>query len=252
VGSEEMDGEIEQARAALAGREPGEVLAWAAERYAPRIALATAFGPEGCVLIDLVARQRLPIPIFTLDTGLLFPETQALLRRLEKRYGLEVRSVTPAQSVEEQARAHGDRLWERDPGRCCALRKIEPLRNALRGLLAWVTGIRRDQTPERATARAVERDARFGIVKLNPLAAWSEAEVWDYVRRHEVPVNALHGSGYRSIGCVPCTTPVAPGEHARAGRWRGQGRSECGLHAASRREPFTLQRKEGNPDVATR
>lgn len=212
------------------GRSPGEILGWAAERYAPRVALATAFGPESCVLIDVIARERLKVSIFTLDTGLLFPETYALWRRLEERYGLAIRSLRPAQGVEDQARAHGDRLWVRDPGRCCELRKVEPLRNALSGLDAWVTGIRREQTPERATARTVERDARFGIVKINPLAAWRESDVWNYVRAHEVPVNALHAQGYRSIGCVPCTTPVAAGEDARAGRWRGQAKSECGLH----------------------
>lgn len=212
------------------GRSPGEILGWAAERYAPRIALATAFGPESCVLIDVIARERLPISIFTLDTGLLFPETYALWRRLEERYGLQIRSLQPQQSVEQQARAHGDRLWVRDPGRCCELRKVEPLRSALSGLDAWITGIRRDQTPERATARTVERDARFGVVKINPLAAWSEGDVWEYVRARDVPVNALHANGYRSIGCLPCTTPVTAGEDARAGRWRGQARNECGLH----------------------
>lgn len=214
----------------LEGRSPGEILGWAAERYAPRVALATAFGPESCVLIDLIARERLKVSIFTLDTGLLFPETYALWRRLEGRYRLAIRSVAPQQGVEQQARAHGDRLWERDPGRCCELRKVEPLRGVLSGLDAWITGIRRDQTPERATARAVERDARFGIVKINPLAAWSEGDVWEYVRAYEVPVSALHARGYRSIGCVPCTTPVTAGEDPRAGRWRGQAKSECGLH----------------------
>jgi len=216
----------------LEGRPPGEILAWAAERYAPRVALATAFGPEGCVLIELIGRARLPIPIFTLDTGLLFPETQALWRLLERRHGLVIRAVPPSRTVEEQARSHGDRLWERDPARCCELRKVEPLRGALRGLDAWITGIRRDQTPERAASRVLERDPRFGIVKLNPLASWSEADVWDSVRRHDVPVSELHARGYRSIGCWPCTTPVGAGEPARAGRWRGQARSECGLHVA--------------------
>jgi phosphoadenosine phosphosulfate reductase len=215
------------------GREsawPRELLGRAARRYAPRIALATAFGPESCVLIDWIARDRLEIPVFSLDTGLLFAETQALWRRLEERYGLQIRSVVPAESVPEQARTRGERLWERDPGRCCELRKVEPLRRVLEGLDAWITGIRRDQTFGRAAARAVERDRRFGLVKINPLVDWSDADVWAYVRAHDVPVNELHARGYRSIGCMPCTTPVKGGEDARAGRWRGQQQKECGLH----------------------
>ena len=136
-----------------------------------RITFATGFGAEGCVLIDLVARHRLPIDLFTLDTGLLFPETYALWRRLEARYGVVIRAVRPLESVEEQARSHGDRLWERDPDACCGLRKVEPLRSALRGFDAWITAIRRDQTPERASAGIIERDSRYGLVKVNPLAA---------------------------------------------------------------------------------
>jgi phosphoadenylyl-sulfate reductase (thioredoxin) len=216
------------------GREsasPRELLGRAARRYAPRIALATAFGPESCVLIDWIARDRLEIEVFSLDTGLLFTETHALWRRLEQRYGLRIRRVVPAESVEEQARSRGERLWERDPGRCCELRKVEPLRGVLAGLDAWVTGIRREQTSGRARTRAVERDRRFGLVKINPLVDWSESDVWGYVRAHDVPVSELHARGYRSIGCVPCTTPVAEGEDARAGRWRGKERQECGLHA---------------------
>ncbi len=218
---------VEGERASTSAR---ELLGRAARRYAPRIALATAFGPETCVLINWIARDRLELDVFSLDTGLLFAETHALWRRIEERYGLRIRSVVPAESVEQQARTRGERLWERDPGRCCELRKLEPLQHLLAGLDAWVTGIRREQTSARAPARAVERDRRFGIVKINPLVDWSEAEVWAYVRAHDVPVSELHARGYRSIGCMPCTTPVAPVEDARAGRWRGQGRTECGLH----------------------
>ncbi len=225
--------EIAAAAAALEGRPPGEILAWAADRFAPRVTLATSFGPEGCVLVDLIARRRLPIDVFTLDTGLLFPETRALWRRLEERYGLTIRGVRPAQTVEEQAARHGDRLWEREPDRCCGLRKVAPLREALAGFDAWVSAIRRDQTPERARTRAVEADLRFGLVKVNPLAGWTAEQVWAYVRAHDVPTNPLHQRGYPSIGCVPCTTPVAPGEDARAGRWRGRAKKECGLHWAN-------------------
>jgi len=240
------EGEIEIIEAAgrLEGRPPSEILSWAAERFAPRLTFATGFGAEGCVLLDLIARHRLPVDVFTLDTGLLFPETYTLWRRLEERYGLAIRAVRPAQSVEQQAAVHGERLWERAPDRCCDLRKVEPLVEALRGFDAWITAIRRDQTADRGAARPVEVDARFGLVKVSPLLGWTSADVWSYVRAHDVPVNALHARGYPSIGCWPCTSAVRPGEEARAGRWRGRGKTECGLHVrpADRALALNLQR----------
>ena len=227
--------EIADAAGAMEGRSPADVLAWAAGRFAPRITFATAFGPEGCVLVDLIARHHLPIDVFTLDTGLLFPETHALWRRLEERYGLTIRAVRPELSVEAQATVHGAALWERMPDRCCGIRKVAPLRRALSGFDAWITSIRRDQTSDRSVARVVEWDLRFGLVKVNPLAGWTSEDVQRYVRVHRVPVNPLHARGYPSIGCMPCTTAVAPGEALRTGRWRGREKTECGLHA---RLPF--------------
>jgi phosphoadenylyl-sulfate reductase (thioredoxin) len=218
----------------LEGRSPADVLAWAAGRFAPRIAFATAFGAEGCVLVDLIARHHLPIDVFTLDTGLLFPETYALWKRLEERYGLPIRAVRPELSLGAQAARHGDALWERAPDRCCEIRKVAPLRRALAGYDAWVTSIRRAQTSERAAARVVEPDPLFGLVKVNPLAGWTADDVQRYVRVHQVPVNPLHARGYPSIGCMPCTSAVAPGEAPRSGRWRGLGKSECGLHSRPR------------------
>jgi len=224
--------EIADPAGALEGRSPADVLAWAAGRFAPRITFATAFGAEGCVLVDLIARHHLAIDVFTLDTGLLFPETYALWRRLEERYGLTIRAVRPADA---QAAVHGAALWERMPDRCCEIRKVAPLRRALSGFDAWITSIRRDQTSDRAVARVVEWDLRFGLVKVNPLAGWTSEDVQRYVRVHRVPVNPLHARGYPSIGCMPCTTAVAAGEAPRAGRWRGREKTECGLHA---RLPF--------------
>jgi len=227
--------EIADPAGALEGRSPADVLAWAAGRFAPRITFATAFGAEGCVLVDLIARHHLAIDVFTLDTGLLFPETYALWRRLEERYGLTIRAVRPELSVDAQAAVHGAALWERMPDRCCEIRKVAPLRRALSGFDAWITSIRRDQTSDRAVARVVEWDLRFGLVKVNPLAGWTSEDVQRYVRVHRVPVNPLHARGYPSIGCMPCTTAVAAGEAPRAGRWRGREKTECGLHA---RLPF--------------
>jgi phosphoadenosine phosphosulfate reductase len=249
IGPPFEDAEIQDAAQALEGRTPLEILSWASARFAPRIALATAFGAEGCVLLDLIGRHRLPIDAFTLDTGLLFPETIALWRESEARHGVRVRAVRPDQSVEEQAGSEGERLWEHAPDRCCELRKVIPLGRELVGLDAWITSVRREQTGVRATARVVERDARFGLVKVNPLAAWSSAEVWEYLRANDVPYNSLHDRGYPSVGCIPCTGKVAPGEDARAGRWRGKEKTECGLHTrptdAGEGWTLTLLRKRG-------
>ena len=207
-----------------------EILRRAAMRFAPRLTFATGFGPEGCVIIDLIGRHRLPVDVFTLDTGLFFPETYALCRTLEARYAITIRQVSPAQSVDGQARTHGPALWQRDPDTCCALRKLAPLREELARFDAWITGIRRDQTPDRAGARALEHDERFGLAKVNPLVGWSVDEVWAYLKAHDVPTNPLHDLGYPSIGCAPCTSAVGKGEDQRAGRWRGLAKTECGLH----------------------
>jgi len=214
----------------LEGETPAEILRWASLHIGPKLTFATGFGAEGCVIIDLIARNDLPIDVFTLDTGLLFPETYDLWRRLEAKYGIVIRPVRPAQSVDEQAAAHGPALWERDPDQCCELRKVAPLRNALSGFDAWITAIRRDQTAERAYARVVENDRKFGLLKINPLVTWTHDDVWGHLYAHDVPFNALHEQGYPSIGCHPCTAAVLPGEDARAGRWRGKSKKECGLH----------------------
>ena len=224
------ESELARRAAELEGRPAADVLRWAVERYAHRLTFATGFGPEGCVLVDLIGRERLPIDLFTLDTGLLFEETHALWRGLEKRYGLKIRRVTPEPTLDAQAQAHGDRLWQRAPDRCCAIRKVAPLEAELARVDAWVTAIRRDQTPQRAGAQVVEWDAKFGIAKINPLVGWTKQDVWRHVVEHDVPYNPLHDLGYPSIGCRPCTSPVLPGENDRAGRWRGSVKTECGLH----------------------
>ena len=215
-----------------------DALRLASERFAPRLVMATAFGLEGCVLIDIIGRNRLPVDIFTLDTGLFFEETYTLWSKLEERYGLRVRAVRPEISLSEQASRFGEALWERDPDRCCELRKVLPLRAALEGAEAWISALRRDQTPERANAPLVGLDEKFGLVKINPLVEWTTRDVWEYVREHDVPFNPLHEQGYPSIGCMPCTSPVRPGEDPRAGRWRGSTKTECGMH--DRPSPLVL------------
>jgi phosphoadenosine phosphosulfate reductase len=218
--------EIPALAAALEGRPPEEILGAVAPRFPRWIALANSFGAEDCVLVDVIARAGLGVGVFTLDTGFLFPETYELWRRLEERYRIAIRAVRPAPAP-QPAPLHP---WERDPDACCDARKVRPLQAALAELGAWVTGIRRDQTPERASAKVLEWDARFGLAKVNPLAAWTSEDVWAYVRRYAVPTNPLHERGFASIGCAPCTTPVKPGEDPRAGRWRGREKTECGLH----------------------
>ena len=214
----------------LEGRSTVEVLQWAVEQYAPRLTFATGFGPEGCVIIDLIGRHRLAIDVFTLDTGLLFPETYELWRHLEEWSGVQIRAVRPSLSVGDQATVHGDRLWEKRPEQCCEMRKVVPLKAELKNVDAWISAIRREQTPQRATALVAEWDSKFDIVKINPLVRWTKQEIWDYLRKHEVPYNPLHDQGYPSIGCSPCTSPIQPGEDDRAGRWRGTDKTECGLH----------------------
>ncbi|HVO18967.1 MAG TPA: phosphoadenylyl-sulfate reductase [Anaeromyxobacter sp.] len=211
----------------LEGAPPEEILAAAAARHPGRIALACSFGAEDCLLVDVVARAKLAVEVFTLDTGVLFPETYALWRELEARYGLAIRAERAALAAVDPARPPP---WEVDPDACCNARKVIPLRAALARLSAWATGIRRDQTPDRARARVIEWDGRFGLEKVNPLAAWSGEQVLEELRRRSVPVNPLHARGYASIGCAPCTSPVRPGEDPRAGRWRGREKTECGLH----------------------
>ena len=212
------------------GASPEAVLYWAAGRFGDEVALATGFGAEGCVLIDMLARVAPRMRVFYLDTELLFPESYALAERLRARYGVRFERRATRLSLAAQANLHGERLWERDPEECCRLRKVEPLREMLAGLRAWVTAIRREQTPARAGAGVVERDAKFGLVKINPLAGWSARDVWGYIFEHDVPYSPLHDLNYASVGCVPCTTPVRIGEDPRAGRWRGTGKTECGLH----------------------
>lgn len=230
LGQETTDEGLRAFADAFEGAPPEVVLGWAFEEFGDEVALATGFGAEGCVLVDALARVRPGARIFYLDTELLFPQTYALVERLSARYGVRFERRATRLSLEAQAGLYGERLWERDPGECCRLRKVEPLREVLAGLRAWVTAIRRGQTPARARARIVERDAQFGLVKINPLAAWSARDVWDYIAEHDVPYNPLHDLGYPSIGCTPCTTPVRIGEDPRAGRWRGTVKTECGLH----------------------
>jgi phosphoadenosine phosphosulfate reductase len=170
------------------------------------------------------------VRVFNLETGYQFPETLELRERLKERYGLEVELVRPELTVAEYEERQGGPLYRRRPEQCCHDRKIAPLRRALAGYDAWVSAIRRDQTADRALAAVVQWDAKFGLVKVNPLLSWTRKDVWKFLLAHEVPYNPLHDRGYPSIGCWPCTQPVTGGADERAGRWAGTDRKECGLH----------------------
>jgi phosphoadenosine phosphosulfate reductase len=199
--------------------------------HAGRVALACSFGgPSGMALLDLTLRIDPSVPVYYLDTGLLFPETLALVERVASRYAVTPIAVRPELSVEAQAERYGEALWSTDPDRCCALRKVAPNRAFLRTFDAWLTGIRRTQSTTRSDLDPVQTDAD-GIYKVSPLYDWTDDDVWDYVNANGVPVNALHSEGYPSIGCFPCTRPVAAGEGHRDGRWTGFAKTECGLHA---------------------
>lgn len=212
-----------------------EILGWCWERFGKRAAIGTSFQGAGLVVIHHARELGLDFPVFTIDTGLLFPETLALKAALEERYGFEIESLKPEQSVAGQEAEHGPALWARHPDTCCTLRKVIPLQNKLAALDVWITGVRRQQSETRERTRIIEiykfdvlRDRH--IIKLNPMAGWSREEVREFLRKHGIPQNPLLEQGYRSIGCMPCTRPVAEGESERAGRWTGFDKSECGIH----------------------
>jgi len=211
------------------------ILRWAWERFGQRAAIGTSFQGAGLVMIDLARRSNLTFPVFTLDTGLLFPETLKLKRRLEDYFGFPIEGIEPDLTVEAQADAQGPELWKTNPDLCCTMRKVLPLQGKLGDLDCWITGLRREQSDTRADIGIVEVyifDETTGreIVKLNPMANWSRDKVWNYIREQKIPYNPLHDQGYRSIGCWPCTRKTANGENERAGRWTGFNKVECGIH----------------------
>jgi phosphoadenosine phosphosulfate reductase len=199
-----------------------ELLAWAADEFGDRLCLTCSWQRQSSALVHMVSELDLDVDVVELDTLVLFPETYETRDRLVERYGLNLKSFRPIDPI--------DRLWETDPDRCCGIRKVEPLERALAGYDAWITGIRREQSPTRANAQKVEWSERYGVWKVQPLVDWDAKRVQAYLHVNEVPYNPLHDRGYPSIGCTHCTRPVAAGEDERAGRWAGSGKLECGIH----------------------
>jgi phosphoadenosine phosphosulfate reductase len=193
--------------------------------------MATAFGPEGCVLLHMLAEIDPRTRVFNLDTGYQFSETLELRDRIAARYGIEVELVRAESSVADYEAAHGGPVHAVDTDRCCRDRKLIPLRSAVEGYDAWISAIRADQSGHRARARVVGWDAKFGLVKVNPLLHWTKRDVWAFIVTNNVPYNPLHDQGFPSIGCWPCTRAVTADGDDRAGRWAGQAKTECGLHS---------------------
>jgi phosphoadenosine phosphosulfate reductase len=208
-----------------------EIVAEAVDHYRGRLAVSCSFGgASGMVLVDMALKADPSVAVIYVDTDFLFPETYATVKAVEQRYGIKALAFRSAVSVAAQEHLHGPALWERDPDACCAIRKVEPMRTALANFDAYLTGLRRDQSETRRETPLVQWDAKFALLKINPLASWTERDVWSYIMKHDLPYNPLHDQGYPSIGCTNCTRAVLPGEDPRAGRWSGTGKIECGLH----------------------
>ncbi len=218
----------ERAAAELGGAGAEDIVRWAFDVFGDEICVASSM--QDAVLVHLAASARPGVPVVFLDTGYHFAETIGTRDTVAAAYPIDLRNVTPRRSVAEQDAEHGEALYARDPDRCCALRKVEPLERALAPFAAWMTGIRRDDAPTRDGVPVVQWDAKRSMVKVNPLAAWTLDDLVAYAGEHDVPVNPLFHAGYLSIGCAPCTRPVDPGQDPRAGRWAGFGKTECGLH----------------------
>jgi phosphoadenosine phosphosulfate reductase len=216
-----------------------ELILAAYERFGDRLCLTCSWQKQSSVLVHMVSELGIDIDVVELDTHLFFRETYETRELLVERYGLQlIRPEIP--TIAEQHRREGPNLWERHPDRCCEIRKVEPLLRALEPYDAWISGIRRDQSPSRAGTPKLQWSERYRVWKVHPLADWDERRVWAYVAVNDIPYNPLHDAGYRSIGCIPCTRPTRPDEEERAGRWAGSDKLECGIHVDT-------QAREGSP-----
>ncbi|MCB0928323.1 MAG: phosphoadenylyl-sulfate reductase [Mycobacterium sp.] len=228
----------ERGAAELDGASAEELLRWTDETFGGfvgaggRSGYVVASNMQDAVLVDLAAKVRPGVDILFLDTGYHFAETIGTRDAVETVYDVHVLNVTPELTVAQQDERYGKDLFARDAGACCGMRKVEPLSRFLRGYSAWVTGIRRVESPTRANAPLISFDEGFGLIKINPLAAWSDEQLQDYIDEHGILVNTLVDEGYPSIGCAPCTAKPAPGADPRSGRWAGQTKTECGLHVS--------------------
>ncbi|SFM03941.1 phosphoadenylyl-sulfate reductase [Salibacterium qingdaonense] len=223
--------DINEVNNTLEGKSARDVIRWSYDNYGDDLVYACSFGAEGMVLIDLISKVKPDATIAFLDTDFHFKETYELIDRVKERYpSLNIKMLRPKWTPQEQAEQVGDRLWETNPDQCCAIRKLEPLENELSNYHAWMSGLRREQSPSRKNTQFVNQDNRFNSVKICPLIHWTWDDVWMYIKAFDLPYNELHDQNYPSIGCIQCTSQVLEGEDLRSGRWSGQGKTECGLH----------------------
>ncbi|SET68038.1 phosphoadenylylsulfate reductase (thioredoxin) [Oceanobacillus limi] len=210
-----------------------DVIKWAYNVYEDKIVYSCSFGAEGIVLIDLISKVNPRAKIIFLDTHLHFNETYKLIEKIKNKYPkLKIKMVEPSLSLQQQAKDHGESLWERNPNMCCHIRKIKPLEEELSKVDAWFSGLRREQSLERSKTEYVNRDDKFQRVKICPLIHWTWEDIWDYITLNNLPYNELHDLNYPSIGCAMCTLPVPDGKDSRSGRWANFNKNECGLHQA--------------------
>lgn len=221
---------VEDLNARYHGRSAEALLDWATEHFGDEIVLTCSFGgAAGMVLLDMIVGLGRSTPVVFLDTDLLFPETYALADEVDRRYGITVERRRPVISLDQQEHQHGPQLYAHNPDKCCAMRKVAPLADALRPYSAWISGIRRDQSSTRANTELFQWNTRYELLKISPLAYWTERDVWTYIHKHDVPYNKLLDQGYRSLGCAPCTQASSSSD-SRAGRWAGFTKTECGIH----------------------
>ena len=238
--TEEFLAELAEQSLQLESAAPEEIITWAHERFGDGLTMGTAFGPEGCVILSMLAKIAPETYVFNLDTGYQFQQTLDLRERIADKYGIKVDMLQPELTVVEYEAKHGGPLYETNPTQCCFDRKIKVLQRGIQGRTAWMSGIRRDESEARAQAAIVSWDRKFNVVKICPFANWTKKDVWNRIVKEQVPYNPLHDQGYPSIGCWPCTQAVKPGEtDDRSGRWASyQGKTECGLH--------TIQENDGS------
>lgn len=211
-----------------------QILEWAYGNFGDSIIYSCSFGAESMVLINLISKVKKDAQIVFLDTGIHFQETYDLIDRVKERYPeLSIKLKKPDLTLEEQTEKHGESLWKSNPNQCCFIRKIKPLEDVLSGASAWISGLRREQSPSRQNTDFVNKDERFKSIKVCPLIHWTWDDVWDYIQKYDLPYNELHDFQYPSIGCIPCTSQVSSSGDSRDGRWAGSSKTECGLHTAS-------------------
>ena len=227
--SELLD-ELATASERLESADPNEIIQWAVDRFGDRLSMGTAFGPEGMTILARLSNIAPQTHVFNLDTGYQFQETLDLRDKVESKYGINVELLKPDLTVEEYEAKHGGPVYKHSPDQCCGDRKLVVLERVASTKHAWISAIRRDQSPDRARAPIVGWDKRFQLVKVNPLANLTKTDIWNYIMENDVPYNPLHDKGYPSIGCQPCTRSVLFGEDEREGRWNGFEKTECGLH----------------------